>query len=485
MRALSVVALLAAAPVLAHPPAGIPQRPPPDAPRGPALLGDGHTRLDEVQAQIIADRVDGWLLTDWRAQDEAALDLVHPQGAPSRRWFQLIPAAGPPITLAFQAEAAAFDLVPGGKLTYASWGDLDGALRALLRGRKRVAMNYSPRGAVPSLSRVDAGVMERVRAAGVQAVPAGDLLTLTRARWSEPQRAAHYFAIRQIEALKIDAFRRIAEAAKARTRLTEHDLQQRLSDGLAARGLETESPPAVAAGVHTADPTYRATAASSAEIRAGDVVRVTIVARQAAVPGAVYAEGIWTGVVGDRVPERLQAAWVAVRSARDQAVALLRERREKRLAVRGFEVDAVMGPALAKAGGQRLHAGGHSLGEHLHGDGPDLDDRETHDDRVLLLRTAYSIAPGVYFPGEFGVRTAVDVHLGAPGIEVTVEKPQQELETIGASPPVASAPAARPAAAKESKPGAPPEAKRPEAPAKRVEPPVAPSSIGKLPQDPY
>jgi Xaa-Pro aminopeptidase len=165
------------------------------------------------------------------------------------------------------------------------------------------------------------------------------------------------------------------------------------------------------------------------------VVLIDLAARQAAVPdGAVYAAGTWVGFVGDAIPERVTSAFSAARTARDEAIALLRERQKKGAPVRGFEIDARVREALAAAGfaGAPPHASGHSLDRHRFGDGPDLDDLETHDDRLLLARTGYAIAPGVYAPGEFGVRTGVCVFLGDGGVEVTVEKPQQAIERIGA-----------------------------------------------------
>ncbi len=450
LRAASLTVLFAGA-AFAHPPPGMgaPRSAPP---RAPITLGDG-ARLDEIQGAIAEARLDGWLLTDFRGEDDVAVELVHPRGAPSRRWFYLIPATGEPTALMARAEAASFDAVPGRKASYETWRDVDGKLRDLLRGRKKVAMAYAPRGQLPTASRVDGGTLELVRATGVTVVPSGDLVTRFLARWSEPQRASHFFAMHQLVALKDEAWKAIADAAAKKTRITEHDVQQLLARGLKNRGLETEVPPLVAAGAHTAEPGYRPGAQSS-EIRPGDLVVVELAARQASVPGAVYADGTWVGCVGEP-PARAQAAFRAVKAARDQAVALLRERAEKKAALAGWEVDAAARASLAKAGfgGNLLHAVGHSLDRHRFGDGPDLDDTDAHDDRALVPRTGYVVAPGLYFPGELGVRSAVDVYYGDGAIELSADQPQQEIEAIGAPPPpppptAASAPTV-PAAATE------------------------------------
>ena len=492
MRFATVAAvLLVAAPALAHPPAGVVATesalPPPSAvPKRIPLPGDRDLPLDEIKAEIAREKLDGWLLTDFRGQDDVALALVRPRGEPSRRWFFFIPKAGDPVALTFRTEAAALADAPGRKLQWDSWRDLDGKLRALLKGSHRIAVAWSPKGALPSVSRVDGGLIERLRAAGAEVVSSGDLVTFTSARWSEAQRASHYFAMSQLSALKAEAWQRVLSATAAGGRLRERDLAQFLAVGLGVRGLETDVAPVVAVDVHTADPDYlsidsdplpqagpEAGRKGEGEIRRGSLVRIELAARQAGVPDAVYAEGIWTGFVGDAAPERLRAAWSAVRDARDRAVALLRERIQKKSPVRGFEVDdAARAVLVEKFRPNILHATGHSIDALLAGDGPDLDDLESHDDRRLLARTGYLIAPGLYFPGEFGVRSGVDVYLTDGTVEITGGQPQQDLEMIHAAPtpPTPATPAI-------AKPVAPPPIGAPLATGKPAAlPPVKPAA---------
>jgi Xaa-Pro aminopeptidase len=65
-----------------------------------------------------------------------------------------------------------------------------------------------------------------------------------------------------------------------------------------------------------------------------------------------------------------------------------------------------------------LHRTGHSLGEAVHGNGVNMDDYETHDDRRLLSGTGFTIEPGVYFD-DFGVRSEVNVIVQARDAVVT------------------------------------------------------------------
>jgi Xaa-Pro aminopeptidase len=83
-------------------------------------------------------------------------------------------------------------------------------------------------------------------------------------------------------------------------------------------------------------------------------------------------------------------------------------------------VDRAASTVLREAGyGDRiLHRTGHSLGESVHGNGVNMDDYETHDDRRLLAGTGFTIEPGVYFD-DFGVRTEINMIVASRDAAVT------------------------------------------------------------------
>ena len=74
----------------------------------------------------------------------------------TRRWFYLIPATGEPRALVHAIERYNLDHLPGAKTVYAGREQLESGLGQILNGVKRVAMEYSPRAAIPYVSRVDA-----------------------------------------------------------------------------------------------------------------------------------------------------------------------------------------------------------------------------------------------------------------------------------------------------------------------------------------
>jgi Xaa-Pro aminopeptidase len=384
--------------------------------------------LDQVQGLMAAEGIDGWLLYDAGGTDPIALDLVQPANFVSRPWFYLVPQTGAPVALVPEIEADSFAGVPGQQRLYGSWRDLQTKLQSLLGGAHRLAMDYSPMGAIPELSRVDAGTVELVKSLGVQVVSSGDLVAIAESRWTDSQRISHYVAAHHLEALKDEALAFIAQHLQAGEVVTEHDVQAFLSHGYTVRGIESDFPPIVATGVHTADPSYMPEEAGSAEIHPGDLVLIELWGRvQPGSPGAgdepntVYADVTWMAYAGATVPAEDAKLFGIVAQARDAALALVKQRFASATALHGFEVDDAARAVVTEAGfgDDFIHRTGHSIDVHVNGAGPNLDDYETKDTRLLQRGMGFSIEPGIYLAGQIGVRSEIDVFLGAQGPEVS------------------------------------------------------------------
>jgi Xaa-Pro dipeptidase len=375
-----------------------------------------------IQSALRADNLDGWLLYDFHGSNPIAASLAGLNGSgkmTTRRWYYLVPADGTPRKLVHAIESHTLDALPGDTRIYAGRIQLDQGLDALLSGLRRVAMEYSPGGAIPYLGRVDAGTVEAVRRRGVEVVSSGDLVQRFEACWSGATYQSHVVASDALYRIKDRAFEFIADSIRRGASITEYDVQRQMMDWFREEGLVTESPPIVAVDAHAGDPHYGPAPAGSAEIVPSALVLVDLWGKLAT-PGAVYADITWVAYTGAVVPEPQARAFAAIAGARDAAVSLVQEAARTGADVRGWQVDRAARDVLDTAGfgAHVLHRTGHSLGEQVHGNGVHMDDYETHDDRRLMPGTGFTIEPGLYFD-RFGVRTEINVFFATDDAIVT------------------------------------------------------------------
>jgi Xaa-Pro aminopeptidase len=77
-----------------------------------------------------------------------------------------------------------------------------------------------------------------------------------------------------------------------------------------------------------------------------------------------------------------------------------------------------------------IHRTGHNIGQEVHGNGANMDNLETHEERLVLPLTCFSIEPGIY-QSDFGVRSEVNVFVDAAGqIRITGGPPQERVVAI-------------------------------------------------------
>jgi Xaa-Pro aminopeptidase len=368
-----------------------------------------------IQHALRADGLDGWLLFDFHGSNPIATRLAGLADGPhmtTRRWYYLIPSSGEPRGLVHAIERHNLDALPGEKIVYAGREQLDAGITRLLAGLRRIAMEYSPKGAIPYLSRVDAGTAEAIRDRGVEIVSSGDLVQQFEAAWTPAQLASHRAASEALYRIKDRAFRAAAAAVRDATPLSEYDLQQQMVGWFDEEGLISDSAPVVAIGANAGDPHYLPDAEHSRPLVADEVLLLDLWGKRAEA-GAVFADITWVGVTGASVAAEAARAFRAIVDARDAAVTLVEEAARTGRDLRGWEVDRTARTVLQEAGyGDRiLHRTGHSLGESVHGNGVHLDDYETHDDRRVLPGTGFTIEPGLYFEN-FGVRTEINMFRG-------------------------------------------------------------------------
>lgn len=385
--------------------------------------------LREIQTALRERGLDGWLLYDYRGLNPLAGHLLGLRRPLSRRYFVLIPADGAPVALAHAIEDAPWSEWPGPVRTYLRGRELESHLRELAKGRKRLAAEYSPRDGLPTIDRMPAGVLELLRESGAHIESSADLVTLFQARWSDDDSAAHRRAAALLADIAARAFQETRRALHTGAQPTEWEIKTWMLREMGEAGL-SDGDAVVAAGRNSADPHYEPTDTRHAPIGPEQVLLIDLWGRVEA--GSVFADQTWMGYTGERPPTAVSKVWEAVREARDLAITFLRQRVEAGDRVRGCDVDRTVREFLRDRGygDAFLHRTGHSIDRELHGSGPNLDSLETEDTRHLQPRTGFSIEPGVYLEGEFGIRSEVNAILGPEGLEVTPSQVQMSLWTL-------------------------------------------------------
>ena len=389
--------------------------------------------LTSVQKAIQELGLDGWLLYDFRGLNVLARRVLglNPEHILSRRWFYFVPARGEPRKLVHRIESGALDAYPGSKQVYLRWQELEQGVADLVKGAKRVAMEYVPRNANPYVSRVDAGTVELVRSCGVEVVPSGDLVQWFEACWDAEQEKTHFEAAVHTRSAYDAAFRFIAERARGGGSVRESEVIRCILDHFERHGLETDHPPIVAVGPHSGDPHYATTPESDSPIREGDFVLIDLWAKLKK-PRSVYSDLTRVAYVGREVPARYEDIFRIVARARDAGISCVRRAFEAKTPLQGWQVDDATRKVIDEAGygPYFCHRTGHSIGQETHGNGANMDNLETHEERRVLPRTCFSIEPGIYLP-EFGVRSEVNVYVDAGGrVHVTGGDPQTHVTPL-------------------------------------------------------
>jgi Xaa-Pro aminopeptidase len=382
----------------------------------------------EVREALSKSGVDGWLLFDFHGLNPVAGRVLGLKGMNTRRLFVLLPRTGEPVAIVHKIELQGLEGFPGRVVPYARWSELHDALTSLVAGRT-VAMEISPEDAVPYLDRVPYGVVELLRRLGATVVPSGSLVSRFAARWSPSEADDHRAAAEILASVARETLASVVRETDGT--LTETALQARVIAAVEARGLVFNEPPIVGFGANSAKPHYEPQRGRDATLRPGNVVLLDLWAGRS--HSTVFADQTWIGFAGDRPPEQVQRVWRVVRQARDAAIATVRRAAAEQRPIAGFEADRAARAVVEAAGfGEAfVHRTGHSIDRDLHGSGPHLDDYETHDDRLLVPGVGFSVEPGIYLPGEFGMRSEVNMHWGEREAEVTPREPQMELIVAG------------------------------------------------------
>ncbi|MDB5390224.1 MAG: Xaa-Pro aminopeptidase [Planctomycetaceae bacterium] len=386
--------------------------------------------LSAIQESLQQFQFDGWLLYDFRGSNVLARRVLELGETPigSRRFFYCIPADGNPRKLVHRIESGALDHLPGEKTIYLTWEELEAGVQHLVEGMRRVAMEYSPRNGNPYISKVDAGTVELVRSFGAEPLPSGDLIQQFEATWDDEQWAMHLEAANYTDSAYDRAWKFIAERIRRDGTVTEREVQDEIMRHFAEHGMTTYHPPIVGVGPHSGDPHYET---GDAPMRAGDFVLIDLWAKLDK-PRAVYSDLTRVGFIGSSVPEKYETIFQIVAQARDAAIACVRTAFSTGEPLQGWQVDQACRDVITSAGYGTafVHRTGHSIGQETHGNGANMDNLETHEQRLVLPRTCFSVEPGIYLP-EFGVRSEINVFVDkARQVHVTGGELQRNVVPI-------------------------------------------------------
>jgi Xaa-Pro dipeptidase len=389
--------------------------------------------LEQVQSALREQKVDGWLFYDHHHRDPIAYrilglsDTLHV----SRRWYYFIPAEGQPRKLTHRIESGKLASLPGSGHLYSSWQELEDGLRKMLEPYKKLAMQYSPRNAIMYVSLVDAGTIEVLRDMGKTIVSSADLVSRFEAVLTPEQIASHYEAQRHIDEIVSAAWKHIATRLRSggAAPLSEYEVMVWLQEAMRRAGIADGYGPNVSVNANSSDSHYEPTSAFSKPISEGDFLLIDIWGRMDR-PGTCFYDITWTGVVGREPNERERQVFSAVAQARDAAIKTVQDAFVAGKPLAGWQADDAARAVIRNAGFEEYftHRTGHSISTETHGNGANLDNLETHDERLILPYTCFSVEPGIYLP-EFGVRSEINM-LTEPGRAVVTGPIQTELVRI-------------------------------------------------------
>ena len=377
-------------------------------------------QLHEIQADLRAARLDGWLFYDFRGRDPIAhriLDL--PNAMRTRRWFYFVPAKGTPKKLVHKIETESLVTLPGETLYYSGQDELRKNVKKILGRAKNLAMQYSPKNGIPYVAMVDAGTVELVKSCGVKVLTSADLVQKYEACWTPQQLQSHLEAGKSIDRIVREAFALAAKGVRDGKPLTEVALQQWILAEFEKDDITTDEGPDVAVNAHASDPHYAPSNERPTEIREGDLLLLDVWGKLR-FSGSVYYDVAWVGYLGAKVPEKFDKVFKVIVRARDNAVAFIQSSIAAGKPLQGWQVDRAARDVIEKAGYGKyfIHRTGHNIGQTVHGNGVNMDGFETHDSRHLIPGTCNSVEPGIYLP-EFGMRSEVNVYVGNGEARVT------------------------------------------------------------------
>lgn len=381
-------------------------------------------KIEAAQAKLKEREIDGWLLYEFHGVNTLALDFLEiPERLLiTRRCFYWVPAQGQPLKIIHKIEDHNLDHLPGEKRVYNNWKLMHKHLQTLLKGKKKIAMEYSPNQAIPTVSKVDGGLIDLIRSFGPEVVSSAPFLQEFTCVWTPNQYQLHKQAAAILDETAQLAWKEICTSLEKKINITEYDVQQMIMAKFADHNCITEGAPICGVNAHAADPHYSPTKERASPIKKGDLVLIDLWCKKN-LPEAVFADITRVGIAATQPTAKQQEIFSIVRKAQRVGTDWITSEHRQGKTILGCEVDKQVRKVIEESGYGEFftHRTGHNIDKQNHGPGANIDSLETQDNRPLIPNTCFSIEPGIYLPGEFGVRLEYDIFMHEGGeIEVTV-----------------------------------------------------------------
>ena len=377
--------------------------------------------ISEARQFMSENQLDGWLLYDYRGMNPIFWDTVGQVSNVTRPCWLWIPVDSEPRLIVSYVDQNRFEHLDIETTFWVSRNDMISELKRIVTNRKSIAMEYSPFGTLPRVSKVDAGTIELISSLGPQVVSSANLLQYATQRWTMEQLETHLESADILTQTVKSAFDYIG--SNIHSNPTEYEIAEYIRQTFSEKGLYFPDGPVVAANAHAADPHFEPTPENSVGITPGDWVLIDLWGKLAGNADSMCGDITWTAYVGTDVPKKNQEVFDTVIGARDSAVDLMKDAHSKGIYLEGREYDNVARKYIQERGyGDYFsHRLGHSLGREVHSNAVNLDGWETDDTRIFMPGLAVTIEPGIYLPDQFGVRSEIDVFYFEDGPKVTTE----------------------------------------------------------------
>ncbi len=377
----------------------------------------GKEPIKRAQEFMVANCIQGWLIYDYLNSNPIFNKVLQPSGHVTRPVFMLITPHNRPSILTHHVDLSRFDPEILQILTYNNRQSMISNLEILLSNVSEVAMEYSPLNELPRISRVDAGTIELVQSLNTNVVSSSNIVQHTTQTWDDEQLDTHLDAGDKLGVIVNQAFSFIGENLSKQ--ITEYDVAEYIRNLFEDNNLITSDGPVVAINENSSDPHYEPNKKSKT-FKHGDWVLIDLWAKKD-VPNSIYSDITWVAYIGRKVPDSHQSIFDIVLEARDAALSFLKHKFNQNQTVQGWQVDQIARDVINSYDYSEYftHRLGHGIGEDVHSEGVNLDNWETHDTRIIMQGSGFSIEPGIYIPNRFGMRSEIDVFVGPDGPEAS------------------------------------------------------------------